>query len=436
MPSLQFLQRLNPKNNVLAKNTLWMISGYTTKIAIQAVYFVLVSNFLGPSELGAFVGIVSLVNLLQPFARLGSGEVLIRHVAISPERFRIYWGAALSITLVSGSLLSLLTIGFAPFAIGSSVSLPVIIAVTLADTLLASLSEISGQCFIAVEKLNRTARLAALQSMARLIGAFCLYAYSSKIHVAQWSLVYLCASLICSIYALTTACRELGMPRIDLAVIRAFVKEGVGFALGQSASGINMNLDKVLLTRLATLKDCGIYGAATRLTDVAFAPAQSLLFAAAARTFKQGSRGFASVADFVKQLLPFACGYSIAAGLALFLGAPIIPRLLGSGFHDSIEAIRWLSPLILFRTLSAMTVDMISSLGKSYIRAVVQISMALLSLVLNLALIPSYTWHGSAWVALTTNGLIAAGFLAVLFNHFYQRSRRPFVEPTVANSQA
>jgi len=405
-----------------------MIAGYTARIAIQATYFILVSKFLGPAQLGAFVAVVSLVGLLQPFTRLGSGEVLIRHVAISRERFPEYWGAALLITLSFGSFLALMIVLLAPMFIGSDVPRTVIIAVALADTLLASLCEISAQCFIAVEQLRQTARLSALQSFTRLIAAVVLSLFYHKIGVTLWSVAYLLASLACALYSVAFACTLLGRPRLDFGVIRASIKEGSGFAMGQSALSINANLDKVLLMRLATAKDVGIYAAASRLIDVAQAPAQSLLFASAARVFQQGARGFSSAADFAKRLIPFACGYSIAVGVAMMIGAPLIPYILGRAYFDSIEAIRWLSPIILFRILSTIFLNLISSLGRQHTRAAVQISMAVVSLGLNLVLIRPFSWRGAAWAGLISNGLFALGIVILLVVHFQLRSRRPLVE--------
>ena len=91
--------------NVLARNTFWMLGGQGVRVLLQAVYFILIARALGAQQYGAFVGAVSLVALIAPFASWGTGFILVKEVARNRSTFGQYWGAALGFTVLAGSIL-------------------------------------------------------------------------------------------------------------------------------------------------------------------------------------------------------------------------------------------------------------------------------------------------------------------------------------------
>ncbi|MGH8403056.1 MAG: oligosaccharide flippase family protein, partial [Gammaproteobacteria bacterium] len=98
------------KFGALARNTLWMSFGQGVRILVQLVYFVLIARILHSEGYGAFSGVVALVGVLVPFAGWGSGSLLIKNVARTPESFPVYWGRALVITAISATVLLALAI--------------------------------------------------------------------------------------------------------------------------------------------------------------------------------------------------------------------------------------------------------------------------------------------------------------------------------------
>src|SRR5215475_10214708 len=86
------------ESDSLRRNTLWMISGHGLSLSFQAAYFILIGRTLGSHEYGAFVGVVSLVNVLSQFSSLGMEMILVRNISRARESFAVSWGNALRIS--------------------------------------------------------------------------------------------------------------------------------------------------------------------------------------------------------------------------------------------------------------------------------------------------------------------------------------------------
>ena len=146
---------LGPRwRGTLARNTAWMAVGQGSRVALGASYFVVVARALHPDGLGAFAGAVALVALASPFASLGAGNLMIKHVARDPRHFQRYWGGALSTTIISGVVLGIIIMAvFASRAAGSTIPFQLIVCVVAADLLFSRILDISGQAYQAHERL-------------------------------------------------------------------------------------------------------------------------------------------------------------------------------------------------------------------------------------------------------------------------------------------
>jgi len=90
---------------------------------------------------------------------------------------------------------------------------------------------------------------------------------------------------------------------------------------------------------------------------------RSLLAAAYPRFFQQGVRGVRASLKVAVQLLPVATSYATVAGVALFLAAPILPRLLGADYQASVEATRLLAILPLLKSVHYFAADTLTGAG-------------------------------------------------------------------------
>jgi O-antigen/teichoic acid export membrane protein len=92
------------------------------------------------------------------------------------------------------------------------------------------------------------------------------------------------------------------------------------------------------------------------------------------------------------------------ASAAMFVCAPLIPRIMGAGFQESVTALRWLCLIPVFRSVHQMCGSALTAAGLQKYRTAAQVSVAALNFVLNVWMIPAFGWKGAAWASLITDG--------------------------------
>jgi O-antigen/teichoic acid export membrane protein len=395
--------------NSLARNTLWMLLAQGLRIVLQAVYFVIIARALGAEQYGAFVGATALVAILAPFASLGSGNLLIKNVSRNRALFGEYWGNALFMIFTSGLVLIVLVLCIAPIFLPKTIPLLMIFLVAVTDLIFARLLDTAGQAFGAVLWLSKTAQLNILPQVTRLMAAFTLITFFPKPGAVEWAFLYLISTAFSALLGVLLVHRDMGYPKLALSRIMPELTEGFYFSVSLSAQSVYNDIDKTMLARLSILEATGIYAAAYRLIDVAFVPVRSLLAAAYAKFFQHGAAGISGSMSLAKRLLPVAISYGASAGIGLFLFAPVVPYVLGDEYAGAVEALRWLAPLPFLKAMHYFAADTLTGAGFQGVRSAVQVLIALFNVLINLWLIPLYSWRGAALSSLASDGFLMLG---------------------------
>ncbi|MFZ0739697.1 MAG: oligosaccharide flippase family protein [Candidatus Acidiferrales bacterium] len=410
--------------NALARNTAWMSVGQGLRLAIRAAYFIVIIRSLGVSNYGAFVGVVALVGILSPFGALGSGALLIKNVSRDKRLFASTWGMALITLAVSSSLLIGVVLPISRFALPAVIPLRLVLLIAVSDILGLNLIGVAGQAFQAFEQLEWTATINVLISAGRLAGGILLVLIQRHPSALQWGYVYCGTTLAVAITAYRLVTTKLGPPVLSFVRSLAEIREGFYFSVSLSAQTIYNDIDKTMLARLSTLSATGIYGAAYRLIDVSFAPVSALLAAAYPNFFRRGVAGVSSTLAYARQLLKHALGYSslICAGILLCAGA--VPYILGPEYARTAEALRWLAPLPILKALHYFLSDTLTGAGYQGLRSALQTMVALFNVLINLWLIPAYSWRGAAWSSIASDGLLACAVGIAVFILTSRESRQ------------
>ncbi|OCT11018.1 polysaccharide biosynthesis protein [Paenibacillus pectinilyticus] len=406
---------LRLKNNNLTKNTLWMFIGNGLKTGIQAIYFIFIARALGVEGFGAFVGVVAITSIFSPFASFGTGNILVRNVARDRSSFKESWGNALIITVLSGILLVGILLIVAHLFLPATIPIKLLATVAISDMIFARILDISGQAFQAFERLGWTAQLQVCQSVMRMIAACGLFFTVSQPTPDQWGGLYLLCTVLTTVMGVIIVNRQLGYPSMKLTFTKKDIVEGFYFSISLSSQGVYNEIDKSILAKISTLEATGIYAAAYRIIDVVFTPIRSLLAASYGKFFQHGSRGISGSLQFAKKLLPAGCVYGVVSGMMLYAFAPIIPYVLGSDYNNAVEAIRWMAILPCIRGLQYFAADLLTGAGLQGYRSMMQIGVAIVSVVLNMVLIPLYSWKGAIISGLVANTVLGVGLWVIVW---------------------
>jgi O-antigen/teichoic acid export membrane protein len=395
--------------SVVARNTLWMLLGQGLRLIIQAVYFIEIARSLGASNYGAFVGVVALVGIAVPFSDLGSGNLLVKNVSRDQRLFDLYWGRALVAVAVSGSALLVAVLLISRFVLSSAIPLRLVLLVSVSDLLGLSIITMCGLAFLAFDRLKWTAAINVMISASRLLGVVLLIDTHPHPSPLQWGYVYLCSTTTVAIVGVLLVCSKLGRPILWRHGSMDEIREGLYYSVGLSAQTIYNDIDKTMLTRLGSLEATGIYGAAYRLIDVCFVPIGSVLSASYANFFRAGANGVAACLAYARPILVRSLIYPIAVCVALQVSAGLVPHILGGEYEKTAEALRWLSPLPVLKLFSYFFSNILTGAGYQKVRSYVQAGVALFNVLVNLWVIPLYSWRGAAWSSIVSDALLAYG---------------------------
>jgi O-antigen/teichoic acid export membrane protein len=398
-----------PLKTALARNTAWMIGGQGLRLVIQAVYFIEIARSLGVRNYGAFIGVVALVGIVYPFASLGSGNLLIKNVSREKSLFSAYWGRALVFTAIGGTPLLIAVSLVARFMLPPEIPRLLIVLVAAADIYGLNIITVSAQAFQAFERLGWTAAINAMMTGGRLVGALILIAVQPHPSALQWSYLYFGATAAVALVTSILVCVKLGLPKLSWPQARGEVREGFYFAASQTAQTVYNDIDKTMLARLSTLEATGIYGAAYRIIDVSFVPVSALLWSSYPSFFREGARGIASSLAYARPLLLRALAYAAVVCGGLLLGAGIVPHILGEQYRSTAEALRWLSVLPLLKVVHYFLSDTLTGAGHQSVRTSLQASVAVFNVLLNLWIIPAYSWRGAAWSSIASDAALVLG---------------------------
>lgn len=384
-----------------------MFLGQGLRLLIQAVYFIIIAHSLGVRQYGAFAAVTAMVAIFSPFVGLGSANLIVKNVALDPELMdECFWNGVLLI-LVTGFAGVGIVIAICRWMLPESIGAATILMVAIADLIFFRLILMVGNAFVAMERLDRTAQLNVLISAARLAGIAATVLVVRHPTAELWSFVYAATTAVAAIVSLASARELVKSFKLGIGRIQEELLEGFYFSGGLSAQTIYNDIDKTMLARLSTLDANGIYSAAYRLIDVAFIPVSSVIYAAYAGYFRYGKGQVQATYKYALRLLPRPIGYSLLAFAALLVAAPLIPAILGEEYLRTVEAVRWLAVLPLFKSIHYFFADALSGAGYQGLRMCLQIFVALFNVLVNLWIIPAYSWRGAAWSSLASDGLLA-----------------------------
>lgn len=399
----------------LGSNATILLVGQVGRIALQGSYFVLLARGLGASSFGAAAAVLALVSMLLPFSGLGSVLLLMRNVSQRHDAAAVQWANTVALVVMSGSVLTGALVLVSPWVAPIGVPLAVIAAIAMGDLVLAQVVEAARSVFHAKERMIRSAYFPVLLQASRLTALLMVMAGPWDLTLESWALSYVGASIpVTTILAVVTL-RHIGRSAPHLGEYTREFKTGLLFMVGMSTTTVYNDADKALLARLSTLHAAGVYSAAYRIVDVAYAPVRSLLGAALPSMWRAGSNGLLPVLEVVRRrLLRPVAWYCVGATGLMFAGASYLPLVLGEQYAESVPALRALSFLLLIKGCHYIAGDTLTCGGHQRARTATQIAVATSNVLLCLWLIPRFSWQGAVAASLASDGLLAVVLVCVL----------------------
>jgi O-antigen/teichoic acid export membrane protein len=224
----------------------------------------------------------------------------------------------------------------------------------------------------------------------------------------QWAVASTTVSAIGALVAITVVTVRFGFPTFRPKLFLKCGAEGFGYSLATSAASVYNDIDKAMLSHYNMNAANGIYAMAYRIVDIATIPTISIRDAVMPRLFQEGPAGVRGSSRLVRSLMTRSVLVSLLASAGMFLCAPLIPRIVGYTFGESVTALRWLCLIPVFRSIHQITGSALTCAGLQNYRTATQFMVAALNFALNLYLIPYFGWKGAAWSSVASDAALGA----------------------------
>lgn len=395
----------------MLRGTAWMIASYGIKLGLQLGSFILLARTLGPESFGIYMAILSFTILLEPFFDLGAYNLVVRDITRHGNT-----ASAVGDSLLVSSLI--LPLGLVVLFIGHAILFP--------SQLLMSVMEVGVSQFIGGRSvslgvgtnignatISRNAVLEILNGSIRLCVVVVLFLIDGDLN--DWIHLQLLHSCVLALIVFTWMKLSYGISLSGEGSLFERAKAGMHFAIGNAARNVNTELDKIMIFEYSSVAATGIYAAAVRFAVMSCIPVNALLTAVYRHFFIQGEKGYSFARAYAAKLVPATAAYGVLAGMGLWFLSDTIILLLGDGYEESAQAIRYLAFFPIIQSILLPFADALSGAGLQNVRSRGTLISMVLNVTLNFILIQLYGWQGAVIAT-----LVSQGFL-MLYVVFYAR---------------
>jgi O-antigen/teichoic acid export membrane protein len=394
---------------IIARNTsVQAVAEVLGKVATLA-FFVVMARELGQEGFGDFTFALSLALMTTVFAGFGVDQVIARTVSREATGAPRLLSDALTVKVAFGLVGIALALAVA-FAGGYDADVTLAVGILAVAAVTELVTKVFHATFQGLDDMRPVAVAFLIQRYFTAIAGVALLLAGAG--VVAMALVYLGGALLAQLFiAVRLAGRDIRPEaRLSPAGARALVRGSLALGITLILNTALFRVDATLLSLLEGNADVGIYGAAYRLLETtlflsyafvsALLPTLSRLSGPALReTYEVGMKLVATA------LLPLGTVFVVFA-------EPIVDLLYSDEYAAAVGALRLLGAAAALYGVAYLSSYVLIAQSR-YLSALPWATGAVLvvNVVLNLILIPRYSYDGAAAATSISEALLAAAFL-------------------------
>lgn len=382
------------KENKVAKNAGWIISCKLCKAVLTLISTMIISRYLGVKQYGIISYVAGLVTFVTPIMKLGLGEILVHELILYPDEEGETLGTTILLNVFSSLVCMFALIFFVSVAnTNDKDTLGVCICYSL--TLLFQALEMLYYWF----QSKLMAKYTSIAILVAYIGVVCIQVilvfFKANIYwiALSYSIEYLLIAVI-----LYVCYNKKKNQKLSYSIRKAkhLVNMGKHYIISGLMVMVFSQTDKLMLKFMCDDRTVGLYAAATTcasMTSFVFVAIidsmRPIIFSSVERV-KEFENKMVSLYSFIIWLSLFQC-------TIITMFAPLIVHIMFGG--DYTGSVMILRIVVWFTTFSYIgTVRNIWILAKGYQKYlwIINLSGALLNVLINLLLIPKYGAVGAA----------------------------------------
>jgi O-antigen/teichoic acid export membrane protein len=386
----------------ITANFLSLVSSQVISRVIQLVIFVYLARILGKSDFGIFSFGLAFAFLFVIISDFGLSTLIIREVSRDKKSAAKYMSNSLMIKLLL-SVIAFVSAYFFLNIAGYSPQVKTIAYIMLGFTLLQSFTELHYAIFRAFERMHYDAFIKILRTLI-LAGAI-FYLIGNSYGLLESSLAFLATEvivLIAAFFITYTKFIKISF-EFDYEFSKNLLKKSSVFCLSLVFSSLYMYIDVVMLSKMRSTAEVGVYSAAANI-------AIALIFIVTMygnTIYPVMSRFYITSKDSLKLVYEKSFKYMLILGLPIAAGIYILSNkiilfLYGEAYIESAIALSILSGYLFLKFLNPISGFTLMAINKQRSRLFGQGLAAFINIILNFILIPPYGFIGAAAATLIT----------------------------------
>jgi O-antigen/teichoic acid export membrane protein len=404
----------------VAKNIAALFTAHFVVAFLLLALSVVIARTLGDVAFGKYSFVIALTAIFAIFSDLGYNTLMVREVARDPAQAGRYLKNILGIRLVL-SLIIFTAIVIIINATGYHADMKNLIYVFAIYTLILSISDVFKMVFRASERMQYESAITMISNIVRVVlGVSVLLRGYGLMGIALVFLLYSLLDLLLSFLVCKTRFVRPGVA-LDPGFWKGTVIIALPMGLVTILSLIYIRTDTIMLAIMGGVAVVGWYNAAYNLV-LGFTPIPHLFMNAILPLM---SRLHVSSKDSLVMGYEKALTYLLISGLPIAMGMSlladeIILLLYGEGFANSVIALEILAWDVLLIFICLPLGFMLVAINRQNRMAVIVGGCALLNIVLNLILIPGFSYIGAAIATLITETVLFLAYFYVISKYLYK----------------
>lgn len=384
---------------------------------MTALIGILLARFLGVEHFGQYATVLAFVNLFMVFNDLGVSRLSLLEGSRDQTKLGYLLGNGLLIEVVLSGILFAVMIIIGQLVGYSSVIIELIIILAIAELLFES-RKIYQSTLQSLTKFNIISWQQIIYS--GLFFTLVLASVFIKPEVKIVAYIQLFVSALMFIGYLFLVFKYV-RPIIKLKEIPPLLKKSWIFCVSSVFFIIYFQIDVVMLSIMKGEIEVGLYSAIYRLV-VAFYMIPQIIFQIALPYIYQFSltnkEKFSRITHAIQKYL---LALAVPITILFWVGAKqTIALVYGQDYLPAVIVSQIMSFILIIRFFTYSSAESITAINKQKIRASIEGITAVLNVILNLFLIPKYSYTGAAIATLVSELTLGTLFYFYIENYFKQ----------------
>jgi O-antigen/teichoic acid export membrane protein len=397
----------------IAKNTSLMFIAQIMTYGLGFFITMYTAQYLGAEGFGILSLALSITAIFGIIGDMGLGTLMVREVARDKTTSNKYISNIALIKVVL-SLLMFTLIVLTVNIIGYSKLVSTVIYLITISVVINAFGGVLTAIFQASERMEYLSGSTILNSVLMFLGTMIGIYY--KLDILFFASLYIIANSLVLVYIIIVYIKKFDLPKIeiDTKFWKPTIKEAWPFGITSLSGMLYTYIDSIMLSIMQGNEVVGWYSAAYRLMLITLFIPNAINTA----VFPVMSRFYNSSRDSLTLIYERYFKYMLIIGIPMGFGTTllsdkIILLIFGQGYTQSIPALQILIWTMVFTFIGAAFVQLLQSINKQLIITKISMLCVVINIILNLILIPKFSFIGASFATLITE-IVLVGYVLLI----------------------